>query len=411
VTRRRRVLLIALGCVVVLAAAVAITLPRYARSYIEREARRRGIELQFQSLELGLRRVRLRGVRFSLAGVRGMSGTMETVSVDIAGLTPQRVEGEGLTLELEGTSFVPGVIGWARALPSGAALPTSASVAEVRWQTSEGIAHVSGGTLAVGPEPSGGEAGSLLGGRVRLGDSDLGAVDVAFVVGADPSGATPSLGIGLGSAKVASAPVRIEVRGAVAGAPVRITVDPLPAAAIAGTAGVVLPSTRAVIGAAVELPLPDLERPAPIAGTVALTIDGWVPPHPKELDGIVFGDRTAVDGAFRIADDRRTVDVDDLHVVAGALKLAGTAAARRPSGDAHGHLQADLSGTIACTLLANSAASARLGKTLGDLAGALARRTLTGSVAVRVRLDADTSALGEARIEPSAIVRCKVRGL
>jgi len=412
--RRRRFVWIALACVAALLVVGAIALPRIARTYAEREARRRGIELEFQSLELGLGRVRLRGVRFSLTGVHGLGGTVETAAIDLAGLTPERVQGEGLTLDLSGTTFVPGVIAWARALPSGAALPTSTSVAHVVWRAGEATVELTGGTLDVGPEAAGGEAGSLRGSRARLGERDLGAVDVAFVVGAsaaEPDGPAPSLAIGLGSAKVAAAPLRIEVRGAEASAPVRVTLEPTRVGILAAFAGVTLPPTSAVVGGSVELPLPDLERPSPIAGTVALTVDGWVPPHPKELDGIVFGDRTAVDGTFRVAEDRRLVDVDDLHVAAGALTLTGTAALRRPPGaEGHPHIQADLSGAIPCTLLAGSAASARLGKTLGDLAGDLARRTVTGSVAVRVRLEADASALGVARIEPSAVVHCKLRG-
>jgi hypothetical protein len=140
-----------------------------------------------------------------------------------------------------------------------------------------------------------------------------------------------------------------------------------------------------------------------------MTLRGWVPPHPRELDGILFGDHTLVSASFAISASRDALVLSQLTTTAGALKLSGNGLVRRAATGTSANLRADLAGALPCTALASSAATARLGRTLGGLAGRLAGRTLAGNVDVAVTVSADLDRLDAARVDPSAIIRCRLQ--
>jgi hypothetical protein len=267
--------------------------------------------------------------------------------------------------------------------------------------------------------------------QVSLAGRDLGAVPVSWSMQDD------ELAIGIDSEDPASAPLRIKARPASKGGQppgpgarpagdegvhVEATLLPLPLgrllragvlSASRSVPGAQGPGKEIVIDGSASFTLPIAADPRPIEGTAAVNLAGYVPPHPIELDGILFGDRTTVTTRFTLAADRDSAKLADFSVTAGSLKLTGegTVARAVAAGGALDHAVLDLrvSGAVACSILTRSAVTAHLGKLGGDLLGDLAKRALTGSVAVTVLVAADTRDLAAARISPSARVGCKLR--
>jgi hypothetical protein len=135
-------------------------------------------------------------------------------------------------------------------------------------------------------------------------------------------------------------------------------------------------------------------------------VKGYTPPHPRELDGILFGDTTTVRSKFQLAADLGSVKLTTLTVEAGALSLTGAGDVVREGLDARVSLK--LKGAIPCTSLATSAAVARLGGGLGRLAGGLAAGAVTGNVSVALSVDGKASDVKGAKITQSARIGCKV---
>jgi len=77
--------------------------------------------------------------------------------------------------------------------------------------------------------------------------------------------------------------------------------------------------------------------------------------------------------------------------------------------DNDARLQLDLRGDLPCAALAHAAAQSRLGRALGSLVGELAEQALKGSVAVLVRIDADTSDLTAAKMVRTIGVGCGLK--
>ncbi len=139
-----------------------------------------------------------------------------------------------------------------------------------------------------------------------------------------------------------------------------------------------------------------------LKGSFNATVAGYVPPHPRELQGILFGDATKVSGKFAL--DGFSVTITDLSVKAGTLELKG-------SGEMallDGHVTLDLKGAVPCAELAVSAIGAHVGGVGSIIAGRLARGRLTGTVETRVTVDANVRDLEAAKVAPSAFVRCSV---
>src|SRR5690606_24932783 len=81
----------------------------------------------------------------------------------------------------------------------------------------------------------------------------------------------------------------------------------------------------------------------------------------------------------------------------------------------HAKIDLDLRGNLPCDSLAGAAAESELGKvlgkTLGKMAGQAAKKVIGGSVAVRVRIDADTRDLPGAKVTPSIGIGCGLKQL
>lgn len=391
--------------VVLLGAAVAVALlaPGYVKGRVEEEARARGILIVFRDVDVGFSRLQLDGVRLSLSGVPDLEATAERIEVDLVDWQPQAVRARGLSISMFGTGVVDHLSAWKAANPKALAAPLEAESAVVDWHPAKGAdAALSFGGSRVSVKADEGKIESAQ--AVFVGRA-AGPVNVAWTtedgglaVQIRPQAAPLSaVKIDIVAAKDASPRERPQVKLSLA----RTALGPLQAAL-----GIPKGSEGLEAEGEVTMPLPSLEQPAPIEGSIRLTVKGYVPPHPKELDGILFGNVTKVRADFTLAPDFGKAKLAQVQVEAGALALRGLGDVDREGFDAMVALT--LKGTIPCTALATSAAVAHLGQEWGRLAGGLASGALRGNVSVVISVEAKASDLQNAKIDKSARLGCKV---
>jgi hypothetical protein len=68
----------------------------------------------------------------------------------------------------------------------------------------------------------------------------------------------------------------------------------------------------------------------------------------------------------------------------------------------------NLSGNLPCAAVAQSAAAAHVGSFLAEILGNAAKQVMDGSLAVRVKISADSRHLDEARVEPTVGIGCGI---
>lgn len=431
--RRRRWPFVVLAALLVALAGLFVLRNHIARWFVEREARAAGIVITIGTVDIDWGTVALGDVQFTLAGAPQLRGRVNRAVITRTGLAPERVDLRGVGIEIEGAPgpVIRDLLAWTRAHDDARALRIEASDLRVRWAGVGAGAADPGGFVVAGSGRWSGSSGVLRATQVTLAGRDLGAITISWSVQYD------ELTVGIDSEDPESAPLQIKAlpiakggeapgaggqRTSEEGVHVEATLKPLPLgrllrAGVLSTSRSVPGAQRAdkdiVIDGSARFVLPTTSAPRPIEGTAALNLAGYVPPHPVELDGILFGDRTTVTTRFTLEADRDSAKLTDFVVSAGSLKMTGqgtiTRAAAAGGALDHAVLDLRLSGAVACSILTRSAGLAHLGKLGGDLLGDLAKRALTGSVAVTVLVAADTRDLAAARISPSARVGCKLR--
>ncbi|HEU4537358.1 MAG TPA: hypothetical protein VFS00_24730, partial [Polyangiaceae bacterium] len=306
--RRRRAstyVLLGLGCALVGGGVVAyLRLPGLAKKYAEERALERGIVLHVDDVDLGLDWVRLRGVTFSPLGVEGVKGRAERITVDLKGLEPTRVTTRAASVDLEGTlgRLAAELDAWSKRHPAASRPPLAADGVSVVWRDAPGESPwlEAAGASAQADASAGtfhAPAASLLG--VPAGELSLG-----WWAGRD------DLVAGLGHRDPNAAPLHLEARpGPPLRARLRVTPTPLPS--LGTLLGMRINEPDVSAEATLDLTLtPGPERDA-IEGRADLTLHGYVPPRPRELQGIVYGKTTQFGTAFRLSDDRRSVALTD----------------------------------------------------------------------------------------------------
>jgi hypothetical protein len=144
-------------------------------------------------------------------------------------------------------------------------------------------------------------------------------------------------------------------------------------------------------------------------GATALTIEGFVPPHPVELSPFVFGNTTTVSANLSLDAAWNVLRLDSARVAAGAFALVGKGTLERAPD--HGSLEMTLDGDLGCAALADATAKSRLGALVGGWVGSAAKQALNGSVHVSVRLSADTRELARAKVIRSIGLGCGLKPL
>ena len=397
-SRARIVLFVLAALVAISALAVVLGYRRLVTWYVIRACRARGVMIEPQAIEASSSLIRLRDTRFTLAGVPSLGANATTIEVALQRFAPVRVDIHGLSLELAGpVAAVTGEVGdWMTAQKASAELPLQADGVDLTWRDErKAPAWMTVQKAILSPEPGGKRIHAP---HVWIAGTAVKQVSVSWKL------EQPDVAISIGADDPASAPIRIELTRR---APyfVKVAWKPLPLIDLATQLGITMQPRGILTDGNAELRWSD--PLAPMEGSVHLVLEGFVPPHPAELNAIVTGTRTVIDSKLSIPQDRSRAGLSEVKIVAGSLQLDGTGQVQRVEN--YGLIGLKLTGTIPCTSIAKTAMVGRLGTLLGGLVGDLAQRSLIGVITVNVSIDADTRNLGAARVEDRVGIGCKLR--
>ena len=393
-----RVVAVVLGLLLGAVIAIALIAPGYLRDRIEAEARARGVVLVFADVEYSLSKIVLRDTSLALEGVPDFKAKAAWVEVDLVDWQPGAVRAGGLVISMSGTEVLGQLGAWKVRHADALAAPLSAEGARVDWSPEAGSEM--GLSLRESKVAVAADKGAVDAADARALERAAGPVKVTWTTPAD--GFVVEIRPGAPPLSAVSAVVWSTKDGPF----IKVTLARTALGPLQAALGIPRGSEGLVAEGEVEMPVPSLAKPAPIDASLKMTVKGYVPPHPKELDGILFGDATKVRAKVTIAPGFGSAKLSQLTVEAGALALTGTGDIAREGLDARVSLK--LKGNIPCTALATSAAVAHLGSQWGRLAGGLAAGALSGSVGVALTVDARASDIKGAKIGTSASVRCKV---
>jgi hypothetical protein len=177
--------------------------------------------------------------------------------------------------------------------------------------------------------------------------------------------------------------------------------------------GIPLPVAGVIVSAETTLAFPTGPLAGSVTGSTTINLKGYVPPHPFELDGFIFGDTTSFDSKFAIPAIRDRIALTESHLKAGSFELHGDGLLTRASD--HSQATLTLSGQLPCSALAAVEAESRLAKILGselsNQTGKLAEKLVNGNVAIGLKVNADTRNLAAARVERTIGVGCGLHPL
>ncbi len=419
--QKRRVLklllLFVLGFIVALGIAAAFLAKPWIRRHAMEKAAEHGIILTIGELSFSFSRVVLSQPKFELAGFPRIHGEMKELEVSLSGFSLAGLAASDVNVEVEGSApmIVLGVSEWTKKYPKIYRLPATATNVNVVWRQAKGkepwlklaegsIGHGKTSTafrsehtiLYVCPNPAPNASPEK-----RC--PDLGTFGAAWT--ADDA----VVELGLGTEDLNLAPVKLVVKHAADPPTADIVLAETRVEDLGGPFGVAIPLEGVRASGTLHLELPKGRKTGAISGTLSAKLLGFVPPHPHEIDGFVFGDLTTLDTKLSISDDQERVDLTETKVTAGAFKLGGGGSVVRE--EDHGRIKLELKGNLPCSALAGAMADSYLGKLTGGLAGQLARQFVGGSVGITVRIDADTRDLPNAKIDKVIGVGCGLRPL
>ena len=393
---------LALG-IVVLGVAAALLIPPYVKSRVISEARLRGVELVPGNVAFGFGWVRVDDAKFRLIGVQGVRGSAYTIDLELDWLTPLRAEAKRVEIEVEGPSaqVMKEFEAWSNRYKEALKLPAKVTELNLRWREKAGAKE----WLAVKNASADWRRPVL---ALRVDSVVVENIDLGKI-GFDYNEKDAVIAVGLGVADLKAAPLRAHLRHALAQPTASITLAPTEVAPLLKRLNAPLSIEGVKASAAINLLINGKLLDAPIRGRAAIRLEGWIPPHPPEIDGFVFGKVTTIDSAFDVSADHKLVTLSETKLVAGSFKLAGGGTMTRNVD--YSDIRLVLSGTLPCGALANAAAQSRLGKAIGSWIGAGARFWLNGTVSVTVRVLADTRKLAEALVVPAIGIGCGLRPL
>ena len=373
------------------------------RHLVQRETQRLGFLVTYDSIEIHgffLGAV-LRGVHVDLDGVRGFHADVDEVVVDLDGSKAQRIvtSGARVTVERSAADLLLDLGAWINGHPDLYRIPGEATAVAITWAdapqapawlTLRGGALSTNGTDATFRTP-----GATVSGQ------PLGAASAAWAA------AAATITIGLGNEAIGDSPIRVELHPNEQPATALLTLRPTKLESLGAPLGLALPAPGAVAEGTVALTLGTHAGKGVIEGDAAFTLVGWVPPHPRELGGIIFGDRTTFATKLSIAEDHRKITLTEAVITAGVLKLKGSGTIERR--DAYALSALDLRGSISCADVARSAVASSWGDLAGQLAFGVARIAVDGSVGIKVHVEADTRDLKAAKLTHEVGVGCGLR--
>lgn len=411
--KRSHGLLVALGImiggVIVVFVALKVYLPKYIEQRVVAEAKARGIDLTPGTIAWGWQWLQLSGATVKLSGAPAFEAKLGLVEVRLANFEPIRAHLSDVQVGVSGS--LPRVLfelgQWTRNQPQAFAAPLSAS--KVSLTVAEAPAQppwleLSGGVLTRTVAGAAFAAQSC-----RLSGFELGQVGAGFTkTGSDIS-------IGFGDQSAQAAPLRLDASADAEGAgALRVALTPTKLGLLARGLGMPLPLPNVVASGSAELTFPaGSVLASELRGKLHASLRGFVPPHPPELDGFVFGDTTTFDTDLTLDASRSVVSLTQSKIKAGRFELSGGGSVAREGLDARVDLK--LRGTLPCDSLAGAAAQSRLGRLLGRASGKQGKRTASawvrGEVAVEVEIQGTTADLLNAKLTQKLGVGCGLRPL
>ena len=411
--KRSRGLLISLGIIVVgligIAVGLKVYVPRYIEQRVVAEARARGIDLTPGSISFGLHWVQLAGANAKLIGAPAFEAKLGLVDVQLESFEPTLVQLSDVQLGVSGS--LPRVLlelgEWAKNNPRAFEAPVVASRIELR--VAEAPAEAPWLTVSNGFLTRTAFGAAFSAQSCKLSGFELGKVGAGFAqTGGDVS-------IGFGDQRAQAAPLRLDASVDAKGAgKLHLVLTPTKLGLLGKGLGIPLPLPEVIVSSDVELAFPAaVLQGAEITGKLRSSLKGFIPPHPPELDGFVFGDETTFDSELVIDGQRNGVTLTSSRVKAGKFELHGGGTVRREGLAARAELL--LKGALPCDALAGAAAESRLGQLLGRASGKQGKRAaqalIGGTVAVEVGIEATTKDLANAKLTQKIGMGCGLRPL
>lgn len=398
--KRRKWPFVVGGVVVVLIAVVAVAWGPVVRSLTISQARENGVILEeVGDISVGFGEVTVHDYVFELEDVEGVKGRGKELTVELSFLSPEGLEGKEMEIELVGSAAVlaVGISEWTGKHPELVRIPTKAKDVSVSWRESAG-----------GPEWLKLREGTIEplknGAKLSAERTSVFGLPIGRV-GALWKGDEATAKLGFGRSDEDDASMLIEVEKLKSKPKATIELRPTPLSKLSGPLGMFLPIAGVKVSGDAVLQYKG-KRKAPIAGHVNAKLDGFTPPLPREAQGFKFGDATTLSTDVEISADRKKVSFTKLKVTNGAFGLAGEGSVTR--GKTYAGVKLNLSGAISCQALAKAALAAGLGARLGPMAERLAAGGVSGSVTVKLVIEADTRNLLGAKIERKLGVGCGI---
>jgi hypothetical protein len=391
------------------AAGVAVwaAIPAFIRDEVARRAGEQGMTLSYESLDFGWNWAELKQVKAQLIGVDGLTLALDRLDADLDVLKLERVDLTGVTVTATGSLPALGLAlgAWSKRYASAFSLPLFAKNLSASWRpdasgppwleiTNGGVASTPGGSIVTAE-------------HAKLAGLDAGRVGATWIPTAT------SVALGLGETDLSQAPLRVLVDLSAAKPKVGFALAVTPLERLAGPLAVALPVHGVAAGVSAGFEFSAKDATLPERGAIHAELHGFIPPHPAELDGFVFGDTTVVETNLAFAPDGKSVTLNGTRLTAGRFVLDGGGTLVRAPDAAE--LALDLRGALPCDALASAAAESRVGRLLGRVqgarAGSVARQAIGGSVGVRVEITASTKNLAAASVKRSIGIGCGLKPL
>lgn len=392
------------------ALALLVLLPRYVERKVLSTAEAQGVSLTPQDISFGWGWVQVTQVKVTLDKVRTVEMQVGRIDVALDGLTPLSIDLTNVDGLVVGSISNVGLelSEWTKSHPDAYSLPLSAKNVHVRFVEPAGTPpwlEVSGGELTRTKN-----GGVFAAQHTRFLGVDLGTVGAGFAREAS------SIALGFGETDLSKAPFRVEVSPNGATPTARFVLAPTSAERLAKPFGLGLVAASVsgvMVSSETTLAFAGGAPAGTINGVTNVTLKGWVPPHPFELDGFIFGDTTTFETKFALPSTRDRITLTESRLKAGKFELSGEGLISR--GSDHSEATLHLGGELPCSALAGVEAESRLGKLLGPTlagkAGKFAEKLIAGSVHVGLELSADTRQLSAARINRTIGVGCGLHPL
>jgi hypothetical protein len=401
----KKVMLLLVGLfafgLVALGVLAAILIPRFVEGSVIEAAEQRGVLLDPGEVTFGWGWVQLSKAKAALIGVKGLSAEIAIVDVELDRLEPKRftLNGVELTAVGEPIALSNRLSSWRKAHGTKFTEPVFIkpfSVSVHRAAKTPALLALQQGTLDL----TEGRA-RLSAGSVKLEGRELGAMRVSENRG------LLELGFTLGLSSLENPLLSVEAREQPTRS-IHFALAPVAFGQLNAGLGTKLSLPDVKISGTIDLALPP-NTLFSASGRADLTLAGYIPPHPVELDGFVFGNTTVIGSRFSVEPEALRIRLEDFQLKAGRFELKGVGQLGWEGDQAR--LRLTLSGHLPCAELTSAVAESRLGRALGRVSGKAARQVLQGHVGVRVVVDADTRDLERARVLKTITPGCGLRAL